>query len=83
MIKHLLVADVSKRLGMLKNGNEDVKQHKWIHKIDLKQLLAKKIPMPFRPTVKFSGDTSNFNPYPDSDNLPPPLKANEDVFSDW
>lgn len=83
LIKSFLVADVSKRLGMLKNGVEDVKQNRWLAKIDFKQLLAKKIPMTYKPTVKFPGDTSNFNPYPESDNMPPPLKANEDPFVDW
>lgn len=66
LIKHFLIADVSKRLGMLKNGVQDVKQHRWLAKIDMKQLLAKKIVMPYKPVIKFQGDTSNFNPYPDS-----------------
>lgn len=83
LIKNLLVADVSKRLGMLRNGVEDIKQHRWVGKIDMKQLLSKKIPMAYKPSVKFPGDTSNFQAYPDSDNMPPPLKANEDPFVDW
>ena len=71
-----LVADVSKRLGMLKNGAEDVKQQKWFSKIDWKMLLSKKIPMSFKPQIKGPGDTSNFNNYPDSDTVNPsaPLK---------
>jgi hypothetical protein len=68
---------------MLKNGIEDIKQHKWLSKIDMRQLLSKKIPMPYKPTIKFPGDTSNFNQYPDSDNLPPPIKPAEDPFGDW
>jgi hypothetical protein len=83
MVKYFLVADVSKRLGMMKNGVDDVKNHPWIRDIDMKQLLSKKIPMIFRPEVTFPGDTSNFNSYPDSQSLPPPLKIHEDVFSDW
>ncbi len=83
IIKYFLVADPSKRLGMLKNGVENVKQHKWLSKIDMRQLLAKKIPMTYKPTIKFPGDTSNFNQYQDSDNLPPPVKQGEDPFTDW
>lgn len=49
----------------------------------MRQLLSKKIPMPYKPTIKFPGDTSNFNQYPDSDNLPPPIKPAEDPFGDW
>ena len=36
---------------MLKNGVEDVKQHRWLAKIDMKQLLAKKVMMIFKPTI--------------------------------
>ena len=80
-----MVADVSKRLGMLKNGAEDVKQHRWLAKLDWKGLLSKKITMAFKPNVKGPGDTSNFSSYPDSDNANPsaPLKPNEDPFLDW
>lgn len=84
-ILKLLVADPSKRFGIVKNGVEDVKEHRWFSnsKIDMKQLLAKKIIMPYKPVIKFPGDTSNFSPYPDSDHLPPALKANEDPFVEW
>lgn len=81
-----MTADVTKRLGMLKNGVEDVKQHKWFSNIDWKALIAKKVAMKFyKPTVKGPGDTSNFNSYPDSDNSNPsaPLKPNEDPFLEW
>jgi hypothetical protein len=61
---------------MLKNGIDEIKKHECLKHIDMKQLYAKMIPMPFRPVIRYQGDTSNFNPYPDSDNLPPPLKAN-------
>lgn len=84
IIKYFLIADPSKRLGMLKNGTEDIKQHKWFSKIDMRQLLSKKIPMIYKPAIICAGDTSNFNRYPpDSDNLPPPVKPSDDPFSDW
>ena len=84
-ILKLLVADPSKRFGIIKNGVEDVKEHRWFSnsKIDMKQLLSKKINMSYKPVVKFPGDTSNFSPYPDSDHLPPALKTNEDPFVEW
>jgi hypothetical protein len=66
IVKYFLVADPSKRLGMFKNGVEDIKQHSFFARIDMRQLLSKKVPMAYKPIVKFPGDTSNFNPYPDS-----------------
>lgn len=49
----------------------------------MKQLLAKKIPMPYKPVIKFPGDTSNFNPYPDSEHMAAVVKGSEDPFIDW
>lgn len=83
LVKHLLVADLSKRFGNLKGGVEDIKTHRWFGKIDWKNLLSKKLSVFYKPNVKNAGDTSNFNNYPDSDTLPPALKANEDPFVDW
>lgn len=34
IVKHLLVADLSKRYGNLKNGVNDIKQHRWFAQID-------------------------------------------------
>lgn len=78
-----MTADVSNRLGMLKGGVEEVKQQKWFAKIDWKALLAKKSPMSYRPLVKSAGDTSNFNSYPESDNITQSLKPLDDPFIDW
>lgn len=74
---------MSNRLGMLKGGVEEVKQQKWFSKIDWKALLAKKSPMSYRPLVKSAGDTSNFNSYPESDNITQSLKPLDDPFIDW
>ena len=49
LIKHLLVADLSKRYGNLKNGAEDIKNHRWFAEIDWKLMLEKKLPIPYKP----------------------------------
>jgi len=33
--------------------------------------------------VKSKGDTTNFSTYPDSNELPKPVKASEDPFISW
>jgi hypothetical protein len=83
IIKHLLVADVCKRLGMLKGGADDVKQHRLFAKIDWKALLSKKILMNYRPQIKSPGDTTNFQSYPESDNITQSMKPADDPFTDW
>merc|ERR1719359_2206458 len=83
LVKKLLTADLGKRYGNLKNGVEDIKQHKWFNPIDWEKLLQKEIEPPFKPSVKSSTDTSNFDDYPDSDELPPVVNQAQDPFSSW
>jgi len=68
---------------MLKGAADDVKKHSWFSKIDWKALLAKKIPMSYKPPFKSAGDTSNFQSYPDSDNIAQSLKPGDDPFLEW
>ena len=49
LVKHLLVADVTKRYGCLKNGSNDIKNHRWFKSLDWYKLSQKKIPAPFLP----------------------------------
>jgi len=51
-VKHLLVADLSKRYGNLKNGANDIKSHRWFNVIDWNELVSKKLPVPYKPVVK-------------------------------
>lgn len=83
LVKHLLVSDLSKRFGNLKNGVADIKNHRWFANINWDWLLQKKIQAPYLPKVKSPDDTSNFNSYPDSDSISPAIKSSEDPFLDW
>jgi serine/threonine protein kinase len=80
LVKKLLTADLGKRYGNLKNGVDDIKQHKWFNNIVWTDLLEKKMPSPFKPKVAADNDTSNFDDYPDSDELPPVVPAATDPF---
>lgn len=51
LVKHLLVADVTKRYGCLKGGVSDIKTHRWFAKLDWAKLLMMKLPVPYAPTV--------------------------------
>ena len=51
-MKHLLVADLTKRFGNLKGGSADVKKHRWFSDIDWVLLHNKKIPAPYKPMIK-------------------------------
>jgi len=83
LVKHLLVADLAKRFGNLKGGANDIKEHRWFKSFDWKLLLKKETKPFFIPKINNEGDTSNFSEYPDSPELPKPLKATDDPFLSW
>jgi len=83
LVKKLLTADLGKRYGNLKNGVGDIKNHKWFKDVSWEQLLEKKLPAPFKPKVASETDTSNFEDYPDSDELPPVVNPAQDPFANW
>jgi hypothetical protein len=51
LVKHLLVADVTLRYGCLKNGPNDVKNHRWFKNLDWFKLSQKKLAVPFLPQI--------------------------------
>ncbi|RKP38519.1 putative camp-dependent protein kinase catalytic subunit [Dimargaris cristalligena] len=71
LIRQLLTADRTKRLGNLKNGALDIKQHKWFHSVNWEALMARTTDAPIVPPYSHVGDTSNFDRYPE-----PPRDAN-------
>ena len=83
LVKHILVADLTKRYGNLKNGVNDIKNHRWFAGLDWTRIISKSIEMPYRPPVKSANDTSNFPRYPDSTTLSPPIKQSDDPFLNW
>ena len=84
LIKHLLVVDISRRYGCLKNGIRDIIEHKFFNGFDWKALLFKTMKAPFIPDVKNWVDSSNFNYYPDSDDENQiALQHDKDPFISW
>lgn len=63
LISSLLTADRSKRLGNLRNGAQDVKNHAWFLGVNWQDLEQKKIRPPIIPYLGKAGDTSNFSKY--------------------
>jgi len=43
LVKHLLVADLAKRYGNLKNGSKDIKKHRWFKKFSWESCLNRKM----------------------------------------
>lgn len=61
--KNILTPDLSKRYGILKNGINDIKFHKWFQGQNWISILKEDVAPPFAPKVKGAGDHSNFEKY--------------------
>eukprot|EP01135_Chromosphaera_perkinsii_P002559 Nk52_evm75s224 gene=Nk52_evmTU75s224 len=64
-VKKLLTADVTKRLGNLKGGADDIKKHKWFKGVDFDVVVKSQVHAPIVPEVAHKGDTRNFEKYPE------------------
>ncbi|XP_070319883.1 cAMP-dependent protein kinase catalytic subunit PRKX isoform X1 [Odocoileus virginianus] len=85
LIRKLLVTDRTRRLGNMKNGAEDVKQHRWFRLVDWGAVPERKLKPPIVPKLCGEDDTSNFEAYPENDwaSAPPVSQKELDVFKNF
>nr|CCD13451.1 unnamed protein product [Trypanosoma congolense IL3000] len=67
LVKGLLQTDHTKRMGTLKDGVADVKNHPFFRGANWEKLYCRQYPAPISVKVKDPGDTSNFEKYAESD----------------
>ncbi|SCU99628.1 LAME_0G04390g1_1 [Lachancea meyersii CBS 8951] len=68
LLSKLITRDLSKRLGNLQNGSEDVKNHPWFSEVVWEKLLCRNIETPYEPPVQSGqGDTSQYDRYPEEE----------------
>ncbi|KAM7197714.1 camp-dependent protein kinase type 2 [Rhypophila sp. PSN 637] len=66
LLERLITADITKRLGNLYGGSQDVKDHPWFAEVTWDRLATKNIDAPYTPPVKAgAGDASQFDRYPE------------------
>jgi protein kinase A len=63
LLTHILQVDVTKRYGTMKNGVDDIKNHKWFRPVHWKAIMCRKSKPPFIPTVEGPSDTRHFTYY--------------------
>ena len=83
LVKHLLVADLTKRFGNMKGCVNDIKNHRLFNGFDWTRLVQKTLTMPYLPRISAPNDSSNFSQYPDSATLSLPVRRSDDPFVDW
>ena len=80
LIRKLLTADRTKRIGNLKNGAEDIKKHKWYRGLNWAALYNKQMQAFIVPDVVSNDDTSQYDKYADSvEESGPLLNAQKDL----
>ncbi|KAK3822518.1 MAG: kinase-like domain-containing protein [Linnemannia elongata] len=86
LLKRLLVSDLTKRYGNLRDGCHDIRNHAWFEGVDWSMVLRREIAAPFVPDVKWDGDASCFGFYPEEgdndDEIKGPKASNSKVNSD-
>lgn len=80
LIMSLLDKNPTFRLGSSPVGVHDIMRHSWFRDVPWETLLAKKIRPPFLPQIKHAGDTSNFDTYPDEEEV---AAVGKDCIESW
>lgn len=66
LLSQLITADLTKRLGNLHGGPEDVKNHAWFAEVTWDRLARKDIDAPYVPPIRGGqGDASQYDKYPE------------------
>lgn len=66
LLQQLITPDLTKRLGNLLHGSDDIKRHKWFAEVNWERLERKDIEAPYVPPVRGGvGDASQFDRYPE------------------
>jgi classical protein kinase C len=61
ILQKLLTRDPSRRLGSGKGDAEEIKKHPFFKDVNFDDVMNKRIPPPYFPTINGSADTSNFD----------------------
>lgn len=79
IIRGLLQKDLTKRLGLMFNGVNDIKKHAWFRDIDWLQIFLKKVRAPWIPDIRV-------NNFPDAEDEEPArssVNLHEKEFQDF
>ena len=71
LILRLLVKDIPKRLGCLRGGAQDIKEHRFFRSLDFDALVHRTLPSPWQPELTDPLDTHHFDEYDEEDDVEP------------
>ena len=82
IVKHLLRRDLSKRFGNLKNGANDIKEHRIFEEVTWDSLLQRKVPVPYAPQCGAIPEKESSFMAERAGNVEA-VRAGEDPFLNW
>lgn len=66
LLSRLITSNLTRRLGNLKGGSQDIKSHPWFAEVIWEKLLTKDLETPYEPPITAGiGDSSLFDSYPE------------------
>lgn len=65
LVEDLVQGDLTRRIGCLKRGIDDIKDHVWFKPINWPAVYARRVEPPFVPNVNGPGDYSQFDKFED------------------
>lgn len=88
IIKKILVLKPTERLGGLKDGGADIRNHPWLADLTPDDMIHKRIKAPWKPKVKDPSDVSNFDNWDHLEDKgahrgAPPSKHDQEIFQDF
>ena len=92
IVRHLTEHDLSRRFGNLKNGVEDVKNHRFFNEVNFYSVITMSAKAPFVPALdplrkasikRMKGQTAKFVEENQDNSYAPPIKPGEDPFLNW
>ena len=88
LIKRLLTKNPARRLGNLKGGAQDVKEHPWFKDFDWVKLARRELKAPYVPRIDNADDVSNFEDIPLDEEHPGESYSNKPYrsigqFKEW
>jgi len=69
LLRNLLQVDLTKRYGNLKNGVNDIKNHKWFATTEWIAVYQRKVSAPLVPRIRNAADTSQFQEYEENNKI--------------
>jgi len=83
LVKRLLIADKTQRLGCILDGAADIRRHKFFRGVDWHALAGKQIQAPIVPQVDSPTDTHYYDEYPEDDDPKPDRDLTETEQSEF